>query len=145
MSNKETIHSLLPRAEGLLLGTISGFEIKDFNRQGAAETLTEVIAILHKVRGLLQHSGAVSINDKWLEQAITVKDEVLGTTTINPEYPITKEEDEVVILRQTDKTKTDVSGALNKLSEATDILRLINEQGIYDNYVCKKVRDFLRQ
>ncbi len=55
MTNKETIvHSLLPRAEGLLLGTIAGFEIEDFNREGAAEILTEVINILHKARALLK-------------------------------------------------------------------------------------------
>lgn len=55
MTNIEQIvHSLLPRAEGLLLGTIGGLEIENFNRKGAARTLNDAIAILHKVRLLLE-------------------------------------------------------------------------------------------
>lgn len=55
MTNVEQIaHSLLPRAEGLLLGIIGGLEIENFNREGAARTMTDVIALLHKVRLLLE-------------------------------------------------------------------------------------------
>lgn len=54
MTNREQIvHSLLPRVEGLLLGSIAGLDIENLNREGAAKTLTAAIAILHKVRLLL--------------------------------------------------------------------------------------------
>jgi len=50
MTNKETIqHSLLPQAEGLLIGMIWGME-QEFDREGAVKILTRVIEIIREVQ-----------------------------------------------------------------------------------------------
>jgi hypothetical protein len=52
--------NLLPRAEGLLLGTIGGMELENFNREGAILTLYKTVELIREAAALLRQQGEES-------------------------------------------------------------------------------------
>lgn len=78
----QILYSLLPQAEGLLLGTARALrEIENINKEGAAKTLENAISLLHDVTKLLNHDASISLLEVF--NVITIKTKAGEDITIH--------------------------------------------------------------
>jgi hypothetical protein len=83
--------NLLPRAEGLLLGTIGGMELENFNREGAILTLYKTVELIREAAALLRQQGEESNTEEiWNEvsQIMTLADLHEVYNILNQKYEI---------------------------------------------------------